>query len=195
MPLPPLPENNTARLFLHYTSGVNANSQEHLFTIRFDAAATSPAEIMSALASGPFRSEFLTATYEGWKFLRAEVQAAAAISRFPTPVLPALLGYIGTGLEDSSPAEEAREVKAIGRGTGTGRKVSLSLYGVNTNEITEVDFRFNPPVDSFLGELLDVANTLGLAGEAFINIGHGPTIWYPYVNWQYNSHWERAQRK
>lgn len=194
MPLPPLPENSTARLFLYYTTGVGPNAQEHVMTIRYNAAAASAGDIMTDLADLVFNAGNTAATHEGWKFLRAETQAQGAIPRFPVAVVPALLGYVGTGDDSASPSLEAREVRFIGRGTTTGRKVSLSLYGVSTSEIAEPDFRFTPPAGAFLSDMTTLMNFNGPAAASFINIGGGPTSWYTYVNWQYNSHWETEQR-
>lgn len=163
-------------------------------TIRYNAAAASAGDIMVDLADLVFNATNTAATHEGWKFLRAETQAQGAIPRFPVAVIPSLLGYVGTGDDSASPSLEAREVRFIGRGTTTGRRVSLSLYGVSTSEIAEPDFRFTPPAGAFLSDMTTLMNFTGPSGSAFINIGGGPTSWYTYVNWQYNSHWETEQR-
>lgn len=195
MPLPPLPENNTDRLFLYYTTGTAATAQEHVMTIRYNAVLEDPSDIMTVLGNAMQAGIGETQLFEGWQFLRAEIQAEGSQFRFPIPPTGALLGVLGTGDNAPSPTDQAREVRFIGRGTQSGRRVSMSLYGVNVGALLETDFRFDPVADTLLGNMRVLIQTQGVAGGSWTNIGKGPTTWYTYVNWQYNSHWETAQRQ
>lgn len=194
MALPPLPENNTSRLFITYTTGSAANAQEHTMSIRFEEATVNPVDIMLDLADALGAGTNETELFEGWRVLSAEVQAEGSQVRLPTTVPGALLAILGAGQSVITPAEQAREIRFIGRGIVTGRRVSLSLYGVNNQSIEENDFRFTPGGGTLLGSLRTLFALTGQASIAYTNIGHGPTAWYNYVNWQYNSHWENEQR-
>jgi hypothetical protein len=184
MALPPLPENNTDRLFVYYTTGGGVTAQEHVMTIRYDATLTDPSEIMTGLGTAMQADSGGGQLFDGWQVLRAETQAKGSQFRFPVPVPSELLAVLGAG----------QEVGVQGRGSTSGRRVSLSLYGVATNAVLSSDFRFEPFPATLLGNLLTFMGLRGSAGTSFINIGGGPTTWYTYVNWQYNSHWETQQR-
>jgi hypothetical protein len=192
--LPPLPENNTDRLFVYYTTGGGVTAQEHVMTIRYNAALTDPSAIMTALGTAMQADAGEGALFDGWQVLRAEVQAEGSQFRFPVPVPSELSAVLGSGQEVASPTDQAREVRFQGRGSTSGRRVSLSLYGVAANAVLGGDFRFEPFPATLLGNLLSLMALRGSAGTSFINIGGGPTTWYTYVNWQYNSHWETQQR-
>jgi hypothetical protein len=194
MALPPLPENNTDRLFVYYTTGGGVTAQEHVMTIRYDATLTDPSEIMTGLGTAMQADSGGGQLFDGWQVLRAEVQAKGSQFRFPVPVPGELLAVLGAGQEVATPTDQAREVRFQGRGSTSGRRVSLSLYGVATNAVLSSDFRFEPFPATLLGNLLTFMGLRGSAGTSFINIGGGPTTWYTYVNWQYNSHWETQQR-
>jgi hypothetical protein len=194
MALPPLPENNTDRLFIYYQTGGGTTSQEHVMTIRYDATLTDPSEIMTGLGAAMQADTGGGFLFDGWQVLRAETQAKGSLFRFPVPVPSELLAVLGSGQEVASPTDQAREVRFQGRGSTSGRKVSLSLYGVIAGAMLETDFRFDPVPSTLLGNLLTFIALRGSAGTSFINIGGGPTTWYTYVNWQYNSHWESQQR-
>ena len=194
MALPPLPENNTDRLFIRYQTGGGASSQEHTMSIRFDSAAISAFQVMEDLAETVFNVSNIAAVFDGWRVLDAEVQEAGALIRLPVTVPLSLLGFVGTGQELASAPEQAREIRFIGRGNVSGRKVSVSLYGVANTQYAESDFRFTPGPTTFLGDFLAAATLFSINGLAFLTIAGDRATWYNYVNWQYNSHWESEQR-
>jgi hypothetical protein len=192
--LPPLPENNTDRLFVYYTTGGGVTAQEHVMTIRYSAALTDASAIMTALGTAMQDDAGGSFLFDGWQVLRAETQAEGSLFRFPVPVPSELSAVLGSGQAVATPTDQAREVRFQGRGSTSGRRTSLSLYGVAANAVLGGDFRFEPFPATLLGNLLELMQAQGAAGAAFLNIGGGPTTWYSYVNWQYNSHWESEQR-
>ncbi len=191
---PALPENNTDRLFIYYQTGGGVTAQEHVMTIRYNSGVATPFDIMDDLASVMGTTAFQALLFTGWNVLRAETQAEGSIFRFPTAVPASLLAVVGTGGTTANPSQQAREVRFIGRGLTSGRKVSMSLYGLGDTAIGQNDFRFEPAGGTPLADLLTFMKGIGLTGAAFTNIGKGQTQWYDYVNWQYNSHWETEQR-
>ncbi len=194
MPLPPLDENNTARLFIRYQTGGGTLSQEHTLSVRYNASLATPFDIMDGLAGVLDNGPGEAALFDGWQVLSAENQAAGSVVRLPVSVPASLLAVVGAGQGFATPSEQAREVRFIGRGLNSGRRVSLSLYGVATGAIAEQDFRFVPPGGTGLAALLTHIKGLALTGAAYTTIAGDPTNWYDYVNWQYNSHWETEQR-
>lgn len=194
MALPPLPENNTDRLFIYYTSGGGSTAQEHVFTVRYNGALAQPFDIMSDLGETMDLAGMEAELFVGWQVLRAETQAEGSQFRFPVSVPATLSNIVGAAGGAQTPIAQAREIRLIGRGLTSGRRVSLSLYGVAQSAITGDDFRFEPTGTNPLLDVLTFVKGLGLTGAAFTNIGKGTTQWYDYVNWQSNSHWETEQR-
>lgn len=194
MALPPLPENNTDRLFIKYTTGGGTTAQEHTMGIRFNAAIASPSDIMLDIADALGNATNEGQLFSGWQVLSAEVQAEGAAVRLPVAVPAALLAILGTGGSGASQADQAREVRFVGRGLTSGRKVTLSIYGIIEGAIREPDFRFEPPSGDLLFDLGNTIRGIGLTGAAYSTIAGDATNWYEYVNWQYNSHWESEQR-
>jgi hypothetical protein len=194
MALPPLPENNTARLFLTYTTGTAATAQEHTVSIRYNAAQATPSDIMLDLAEAMEGETLEAQLFEGWRFLSAETQAAGSQVRLPVTLPGALAGILGTGNNAPTPPDQAREVRLIGRGLVSGRRVSMSFFGIDGTAIAEQDFRFTPAGGTLLFSIRGLAAALAASGAAFTSIAGDATTWYAYVNWQFNSHWETEQR-
>jgi hypothetical protein len=192
--LTPLPENNTARLFVHYQTGGGTTAQEHVLTIRYNAALATPADIMLDLAAALTDNLAESQLFTGWSVTSAETQAQGAQIRLPTAVPAALSNVLGSGQSAATPQEQAREVRFIGRGLTSGRRASMSLYGLITGAIRENDFRFEPTAGDLLANQLLTMKGLGLTGAAYSTIAGDGTNWYDYVNWQFNSHWETEQR-
>lgn len=162
--------------------------------IRFDEGSVSPFTVMADIADVFTNGTNEQHLFQGWRFLAAEVQGVGEIVRLPVTPPASLLAVLGAGQVAATPAEQAREVRFIGRGLGTGRKVTLSIYGIETPRIAENDFRFIPTTPGLLGEFRDHMLFYSTSGTAYITIAGESTNWYNYVNWQYNSHWETAQR-
>ena len=194
MALPPLPENNTDRLFITYQTGGGATSQEHTLSVRFDAGVATPFDIMSDLGEILTDEAHQDGFFDGWRVLSAEVQAQGSQVRLPVAVPANLLAFVGAGQATATPSEQAREVRYIGRGLASGRRVSMSIYGFASTQIAEQDFRFTPALGTPIGDIGQYARGLGLTTAAFTTIAGDQTNWYTYVNWQYNSHWEGEQR-
>lgn len=194
MALPPLPENNTDRLFIAYTTGGGATAQNHTMSIRYDQAFAQPSDIMLDMADAFTDAGADTQLFLGWQVTGAETQLAGSQVRLPVSVPAALLAVVGSGQAAATQSEQAREVRFIGRGLSTGRKVSMSIWGIVTAAIREADFRFEPTAGDLLANQLLTMRGLGLTGVAYTTIAGEPTNWYTYVNWQYNSHWESEQR-
>lgn len=189
----PLPQNTTARVFFDYVTGDTEFSQEHTLGIR--VAVTDPAtdlpdiqdavlELLDAIGSNQF--------WENWRILRCRYQAEGANFSLPVDLNTALGAFVGTGNAATSFREECQEWSIPGRGFQNGRRGRLVLYGLATG--APGDLRLTPTDQAWVAFVVGFLN--GWPGEppAFLMIDGDPGVYYPYVNFNYNSHWERALR-
>ena len=85
-----------------------------------------------------------------------------------------------------------REFVMVGRSSTTGRRVRFSVYGVVSS--TPANYRFGPGESVFTTTTFVAAlNAASFAG-IYITADGSSARWYPYVNVNYNSYWERQQR-
>jgi hypothetical protein len=181
----PLPDNNTAVLYMDYTTG----RRQHTAQIRLPSS-QSPAAGVGVLVSVLTSLQTVlpnTWAVQGWRF-RAQGQ---------TITLPYAAGasgvFVGTGDPNLPEMEEAREWVFVGRSTAQGRRWELSLYGIKYN--TPADYRYNtadmpPGLQDALDNLTDAA-----AGQFIVAIDGDEPVIYPYVNVNYNSYWESRARR
>jgi hypothetical protein len=190
MPLSPLPANTSARVFVDYITGNDVTSQEHTVAWRFVAAPNAARDTMLALADfligiGP--AVFAT----GWRVLRARSQAAGATFSVPETVPPVLAAFAGAGGDVPAPFREALEWTWQGRSFTSGRRVDFSLYGLVT--APPDNFRVVPGDYPWVGPSVDFLNAVG-AGLKPRAIDGSTATFYPYVNSNFNSYWERRIR-
>lgn len=185
--LAPLPQNNTNRLFIDYVS--QTGGIPHTFAMRYEDSLTLTGALGAAYSFLDAIGESHFAT--GWSVQAVRVQGEGA--GFSLPITPStdLAGFVGTGgaLERS---QEAREFTFVGRSPYSGRRCKLSLFGIQGVALT-TSYRVELPDASYpwLQDGVDVINTVA---AAFIAIDGTQPVYYNYVNWQYNSHWEGELR-
>jgi len=192
--LAPLPQNNTARVFIDYVTGTGTDSKPHTVQIRHDGSETNVAgaqlaflNVLEALGASLFR--------DGWKVTGVRSQEEGSNFSFPVPIISGLAAFEGTATGDYAPADEASEVTFQGRSFTSGRRVDFSLYtaviGPGQN------FRFTV-ADPSLGALVqDAIDALVEAGEGGIFLCIDGTVpsWQLYMNQNNNSYWEDQIRK
>lgn len=182
MPLPPLPDNNTARTWFQYTTGDGIASQTHEIMFRFNQALAAPEDAGAALLAvlqsygpGSFRV--------GWRVLAQRWSAAQSAFSVPVQPDPSLLAFVGTGSSAAYQARwEAVEDTLVGRSLTSGRKARLSLFRANG----EADATFRFP----MGAGLQTALSQGSGSGFILCIDGSAPSWYTYVNQNYNSYWE-----
>lgn len=186
MPLPPLPENSTACLFLHYT----AVGIAHTVMLRMPAAGGVPPGDYAVAYANILRQRMRST--DG--FQSAEYRAAGAIVTLPIAFTPVAGALVDAPVWDQDP--ESTQLSLVGRGNTTGRKVRWEFFtGVRT-DYWPANNRYNPgaaaPVDTWRTNFANAAYGAGL--YPLVTIGGDLLTVYAYVNIRQNSLWQNKQR-
>lgn len=185
MALPPLPANNTARLFVDYTTGV----YPHSLVCRLRAGVS----VLTGLgAVAAFLAPLQDNLPQNWAVTGARFQAAGAAFSLPV-ALGELTGFEGTNGEFFVGAnQEPRQTNFTGRSIETGRDVRVGLFGLVY--ITPGNFRLTRDgISLSVGAALDELATAQESG-AFCAIDGATVLWNQYGNVNYNSYWETEVR-
>jgi hypothetical protein len=185
----PLPANTTARIYLDYVTSLTDTATEHTLSVRYETAIGNVAAQESALA-------FLNAITPGrlaqdWRVIRVRNQNAGTNFSVPVTMIPGLIAFNGTG-GVLSIEEEARELRFVGRSFTSGRRASVSIYGMSTFGLDNTAFRLTPGDDPLIGDAITVLRDA--QPDTFIGIDGSAISWYSYANWQYNQFWEAELR-
>lgn len=176
----PLPHNNTNIYYVDYTFGAG---QSHTFQVRYKDP-----ETLLGIGSriGAYLDDLVAIRPPSWTITGARYQLAGtnfSLATDPPAILP------GTAAELSG-INYPGYVDFVGRGITSGRRVRWTLFGLNF--AVPADYRFSP------GEQADLTTVLTAlrAGipDGFITVGGDEAAYYPYVNFGFNSYWEREQR-
>lgn len=179
MALDPLPSNNTPVLFVHYAFNGTPRTMQFRCTgiTLFNDLVAAVTDFISALA--PIQDP-------DWNITGADWRVDGGIVSLPV-----------TPPDPDAPAGTANpvvlnplEVRFVGRGITTGRRVTLSVYGLNIT--VPDDYRLELGDSAELDNARAVMNNA--AGGLFTTVGGDKAFWYPYYNVQYNSHWEKEAR-
>ena len=195
MALPPLPANNTNRVYLDYVTGSHSGATEHTISGRFEDEVTAQDAVVF-LAGIIMNGVQASNLYAGWRFTGARAQARDTNISMPVALPPAVAAFVGTGSSaDWVPSSEAIEATFQGRSAISGRRVDISIYGINIG--TVLQFRYAASTPNDIGAL--TTRVLALLNNSEFPLGlvaidgSWPT-WYQYINLQYNSYWEGRKR-
>jgi len=179
MALDPLPSNNTPVMFIHYAFGGTARTFQARASGVF-AFATLRADIEA------FLSELAPIMDPTWAITGADWRVDGGIISLPVSP-PEPTAASGTTVPV---VQHPLEVRFVGRGSESGRRVTLSVYGLDIT--VPDDYRLEEGDSAALDAARDILN----AGSpnSFVSIAGDPVLWYPYYNVQYNSHWEKEAR-
>jgi hypothetical protein len=182
MPLPPLPDNNTHRVWLDYT----ANNHGHTLMTRW---AVNPNTIIPEIEAfhEAFLNNLTTFRVTNWAFVGARYALVDSDLSFPFAISPTITpGTASTGAFGA-----AMSLNFIGRTVG-GRRTRWSVFGVSIPDMGG-DYRLtiaeNANVELARLVLISAIGT-GLVGID----GLTPTI-YPYANVSVNAYWQRQTRE
>lgn len=185
-----LPVDTTARLFVDYTTGAS-QGVSHTLQLRYvgsdrtgAAAQARIAAVLNALGGATFR--------QGWKVQAVRTALAGETFTLPQAPVSALDNFIGTSAAAYSRWTEARELTYVGRAVDSPRRVRLSFFGLSPGLATMNAFRYvlgtgNGTYDASI-------NALRAANDPSVTIDGRPVSWYPYINMNFNSYWERRLR-
>lgn len=184
MPLPALPQNNTARLFVNYTTG----AKEHSVILRLGLGASNVSNMQERFAD--FLNTIKTGLVNTWKVQSVEFQAAGAIVALPVATNPSLVSFVGTGGATIPLSQEAKQVRWVGRSPTSGRRASFGIYGITAT--VPNNYRFGPGEGPFATAA--TFTVLEFDSSTFVAIDGSDVTWYKYANIQYNSYWETELR-
>lgn len=188
----PLPTNNTGRVWVDYITGGGLTSQEHTVMIRYSPAlGGSFAEALTELCTALI-TPGVGAYFDGWQIIGARHAAPGSDISFPITVPTVFTSFVGAGQATATRPEQAREARFVGRSSAEGRRNSFSVYGVISSSFSQADFREPALEGNYPDDVLSVISEAETGN--WVAIDGSFTVWYPYMNWQYNSYWERKLR-
>lgn len=192
----PLAENLTHRVYFDYVTGYEAGvSQNHTVMFRANAELLINdaqlglqarfAAIIQAMTNSNFRV--------GWGVTGVRVSEAGSLISLPVDKIPALATFIGqNNAAGWFVPNEAIQYRFEGRSPVSGRRVSLSLYGLFIDDRIDKGFRIYTSELATLGATIDALTD----PEGVRPVCRDNTLptFYRYLNCQYNSYWERQLR-
>jgi hypothetical protein len=172
MPLPPLPENNTIRAWLKYTS--QGEQHELCFRVPLTATTTDAHTVAVALANG---LKSLMNTTDSFQALR--ISNVGSNLSFPV----AWTAIAGTGSAPGDASDKAEFISVVGRSAGgyRCRLTFFTAYYVQNN-----GYRINVATPLY--------NTAISTTPALASIEGVPVIWNAYTNRGFNAYWQRELR-
>lgn len=188
MPLPPLPANNTVRVWIKYTSvGIDHEFMFRLpdFAAVGDAAAVAD-DVADILALRMSNTDSL---------LSARWSPAGAAFSVPITFTP----RTGTLTQSTWPQDpESTELAMTGRSYTDGRKVDWYLFTGQQTTSWPADNRYNPGesavIDTFRTNWTNLINSAPAPARQIVTIsGTIPSV-NAYVNIRQNGYWQSAQR-
>lgn len=184
----PLPANNTERWFLDYLTGNHATATEHTMMIRTPSGTSAAAvcDKFFAMLNGVTAANL----WVGWRPIRLRKSDIGTNFSTPQTISGSLATFQGSGaITGYAETIEALEVTAQGRSPSTGRRVDISLYGHRVTALP-TGFRFTTAV----GWVNSLIAALNAGSPSIYTIDATTATWYPYINYNYNSYWERRLR-
>lgn len=190
-PLPPLPDNNSSRVWLDYTS----LGRPHSMLVRLNEEASSADASLIANRLAPvLANRMLTSdSITGVRFSEAGSNISTPIAF--TPVSGAVSGALVTWENDP----ESAYLTLPGRGGKLGRKARIGFFSPVRTVTWPADNRFNPGdepvIDTFRLNLVSALNTGSGVNDTAVNISNAPVLWQGYINISHNAYWQRKQRR
>lgn len=174
----PLPENNTDRLWVRYTSA----GRPHELLFRFD---TGTGASTAAASANVAILVLKTMIASNDAVTGARFSAGGSLVSFPVPVTTGA----GSGSAWTDADTGANFYSATGRSTD-GRDVKYTVFTTLSNPDT-LGYRYNSPT----GQWLDFLEVLDEMPTNPVTISGLIPIMNSYVNWGYNAYWQRKIRR
>jgi len=179
MPLPPLEPSNTARIQVLYTSG----EFEHTAEIR---VATTPSE-SSAAATAQALADLMgpamatgDSTFEA-RLIPEGTNVYTALAHTPVDGSGAATGEVDV--------RESAFISFTGR-SNDGRRTRFTLFTQRVGGIAKFRQSYSEAASVFT----DILDFLGEQSPVVTTISGAESHWHQYVNFGFNSHFQRKQR-
>lgn len=188
MPLPPLPDNNTARVWIKYTSVF----VEHEIMFRLPSFSTPTDAVAFAAAASNVLKERMR---DLDSFLSARYSAAGTI--FSVPIaFTTVAGVVSSGVWAQDP--ESVELSFTGRSFADGRHGAWYFFTAVPTPSWPAKNRYLPGeaavIDSFRANVTDLIEHGDTPATQVVTIGGSiPTV-NQYVNIRFNAEWQTSQR-
>lgn len=187
----PLPQNNTARLWLDYTS----RGIQHSAMVRFGPGANpSTAEVFAAQLADAMRQRMFIAD----SVLAARYSGPGTLFSFPiffTPVVGVVTEAGNVWAQDP----ESTFLTIPGRSSFSGRDVRFCQFTAVVTPTWPTDNRYEPGdaavVDTWRINITELLSTGGTESTPAVAIDNNIPTWYNYVNISQNAYWQRKQRR
>jgi len=177
-----LPQNNTNRLFVDYTTG----RVQHTFTVRYESPATA---FDARDAAETFLTSLSGILNGAWTTIGTRVSLAGSNISLPGPEIN-VVGDGGAGPLDAG--LEPRFFSYSGRSIGEGKQLQLPIYGIVGNQ--EPDYRMELTDSASLNSAWEDLEAFSI-GNVFIAIDGASVIWKKYINVGFNAYWQRQRRR
>lgn len=178
----PLPENNTGRVLVDYTS----NTRSHTAQFRYAGAGAPDAAFLTAVGQMMVVMEsFMAVDYNltGWRYVPQGGDFSIDIADTPPSV---------TGIGTTTLGEAPAFLSFVGRSLG-GKRCRLYFIGTNVSPADEGggigNYRLTPSESTALQDALDI-----LVAAPFVAIDGLEPVWKDYANAGYHSYWQKAVR-
>lgn len=178
----PLPHNSTGIYYTDYSFQGHAHTMECRFK-----STTAPLDARDSVSE--FLNALATLLDNTWTITGARVQLAG--SHISTPAAPPELTAAPSG-GAVAPVNYPKFHSYVGRGTVTGRRARIFIYGLNLN--LDDDYRIQGPGLTPLSNALAILQA-GEPGGIWVSIGNDAVTWNEYVNQGLNSYWQRQARR
>jgi len=182
----PLPENNTARLMIDYTSA----GIEHTLMLRFPDGVDSAAATLAGQALCLDLSPYVNANDS---FIRARWSAKNTDFSLPVSWTPVDGASVGAAFDEDP---ESAFVSVVGRTLG-GRRARWELFTIAKLTVLWPDDNRYGPGESGNADAVVAAFTTAASGVAparIVGIDGLEVVVYPYLNIAKNAYWTRQQR-
>lgn len=190
-PLPPLPDNNTARLWIDYTSLGRPHSA--LVRIFETAGAINAGAVANRVIPVIVTRMLQTDSVTGARFAEAGENFSVPLAITPTP------GVVSGANVTWENDPESAFLTLPGRDSFQGRKTRFGLFSPVRTVSWPGDNRYNPGdepvIDTFRINLTAALNNSTGPDDTVVTIGNNPVRWAGYVNISHNAYWQRKQRR
>jgi hypothetical protein len=182
-----LPQNTTSRWFLDYLSNNQPTGQEHTMSLRLSTNGSASAanakflQLLTAMGVANLRA--------GWRPIRLRYQAALSDFSLPVAMVSGLSSFLGTAsIAGYNVVQETIQYSWAARSVTTGRRAAISVFVTPTAGLNALRSVAAPWATTVVSALND--NTNG----AVICVDGSEVEFYPYMNINANSYWEREMR-